>query len=167
MILLHSQDNNFNPRSPSGERRLASLKYSWLVPISIHALQAESDLTAILTIDFTSGYFNPRSPSGERLDSKKKFQVGFKISIHALQAESDRLISLIIVDVGNISIHALQAESDKCISPHMRITLRFQSTLSKRRATFDNLVWISLVLISIHALQAESDAVDWWFRYDL
>ena len=78
---------NFYPRSPCGER----LRLYWLslitLPISIHALLAESDVIFL------------------------KRDTPLTISIHALLAESDaRLASR--VRGYSISIHALLAESD-------------------------------------------------------
>ena len=80
--------NNFNPRSPCGERpgapavrpgagqfqstlslRRATCRFllSYLKKqISIHALLAESDCCNLSTTWWTT-YFNPRSPCGERL----------------------------------------------------------------------------------------------------
>ena len=56
--------------------------------ISIHALLAESDYTAIV---FGTSYSNfyPRSPCGERLKEVEKLSRVTVISIHALLAESD------------------------------------------------------------------------------
>ena len=82
---------NFNPRSPSGERRFKRLNFK------------ESYL-----------YFNPRSPSGERpcriaiLKANNLFQstLSKRRATLQLQHHLKRLIK--------ISIHALQAESDIC-----------------------------------------------------
>ena len=80
-----------------------------------------------------------------------------------------------------ISIHALQAESDSFVNVFRFIKLKFQSTLSKRRATrVKNILFLLEMvfqstlskrratkmimstsdksMISIHALQAESDS---------
>ena len=80
---------NFYPRSPCGERRWLRCWQLAARDISIHALLAESDVSAELRV----------------------FQVD-KISIHALLAESDGVhfdnFNLHCV----ISIHALLAESD-------------------------------------------------------
>ena len=146
----------FYPRSPCGERpciltilictvlflSTLSLRRAThnvqikflLVPISIHALLAESDeplhkyhiidraflstlslrrATAILTARqwTTPADFYPRSPCGERPKSRLNVAEMVLISIHALLAESDGAghchVKLIL-----ISIHALLAESD-------------------------------------------------------
>ena len=55
----------FNPRSPCGERRLATSGLTADV-ISIHAPRVGSDLTGC-NFSQCSTYFNPRSPCGERL----------------------------------------------------------------------------------------------------
>ena len=124
--------------------------------ISIHALLAESDT---------------------------QMQAAFKgpeISIHALLAESDGLDATIIGRTWDISIHALLAESDARIIDPTYGQEVFLSTLSLRRATWQN-VWspqarahfyprspcgerpcghafhVPFFQISIHALLAESD----------
>ena len=57
--------NDFNPRSPCGERRLTRLFVVCLTRISIHALRVESDTpTAMYLLSMSN--FNPRSPCGER-----------------------------------------------------------------------------------------------------
>ena len=61
--IMHS--NNFNPRSPCGERRPMRSTRS------------------------TPSYFNPRSPCGERLDPSEAGFSALDISIHAPRAGSD------------------------------------------------------------------------------
>ena len=56
--------------------------------ISIHALQAESDVYVAQYGDTLSD-FDPRSPSGERPLRREGKGADIYISIHALQAESD------------------------------------------------------------------------------
>ena len=61
-----SNDSNFYPRSPCGERqRSANCNCRSEHPISIHALLAESD-KSLLTSVVSSTDFYPRSPCGER-----------------------------------------------------------------------------------------------------
>ena len=55
----------FNPRSPHGERRLPKYNHIQYQRISIHALLTESDTWAVPEIAL-DGNFNPRSPHGER-----------------------------------------------------------------------------------------------------
>ena len=106
-----------------------------MIRISIHALQAESDENLSQEHDEVTVDFNPRSPSGERRNEPLNYIKTQRISIHALQAESDGLQS-------------------SCRSDNHR----FQSTLSKRRATYSYALNTAQAIISIHALQAESDA---------
>ena len=54
----------FYPRSPCGERPALDNIFE-LLPISIHALLAESDIT-LLKVFLTFLHFYPRSPCGER-----------------------------------------------------------------------------------------------------
>ena len=59
-----------------------------------------------------------------------------------------------------ISIHALREESDSAYLGSKIYLLRFQSTLSVRRATLSEANFFAIViLISIHALREESDIV--------
>ena len=139
--------------------RRATIVYGFCtacVPISIHALLAESDKR-------TSG------------------QLGKDvISIHALLAESDILSSqchpnilqflstlslrratvfyIVCGVVDFISIHALLAESDALLACYFTSFNLFLSTLSLRRATSNNESTQIGDSISIHALLAESDS---------
>ena len=168
---------NFNPRSPCGERRLLCSLCRHDCGISIHALLAESDCIALssYTLDI---HFNPRSPCGERPPALRlsgascKFQStlslrratwhkGYniavpRISIHALLAESDSIRSIPVVPAA-ISIHALLAESDGRDARWLATYTEFQSTLSLRRATALPFSTTPMICISIHALLAESD----------
>ena len=80
--------DDFNPRSPCGERRHRLPDRFLQAVISIHALLAESDSAAFLD-RLIAGHFNPRSPCGERLAERGYNITSISISIHALLAESD------------------------------------------------------------------------------
>ena len=148
--------DDFNPRSPCGERRKFGGWLKIALPISIHALLAESD----------------RHSLSRRCRT-------IPISIHALLAESDCWVRRHHQGQA-ISIHALLAESDvprwdtrhrpghfnprsPCgerlrSKPFIRSRSSFQSTLSLRRATTITRSEAELRReISIHALLAESD----------
>ena len=56
------------------------------------------------------------------------------ISIHALREESD-IANVLKLNQGGISIHALREESDRVLCHYIRLPVKFQSTLSVRRAT--------------------------------
>ena len=102
--------------------------------ISIHALHEESDLVDVIIDTIV------------------------KISIHALHEESDSHIAT--VDGGDlpISIHALHEESDSMSCTCVPVRVRFQSTLSMRRAINISVPLIIATSISIHALHEESDS---------
>ena len=147
---------NFNPRSPCGERRGCPLRICVQLPISIHALLAESDRSPP-PAPAPGQYFNPRSPCGERLflglasiadpDFNPRSPCGERLwrsgSVEPLHPNFNPRSPCGERPPGqsggglrpSISIHALLAESDCgtwCIgfrSPG------FQSTLSLRRAT--------------------------------
>ena len=146
----------FYPRSPCGERLWHCLCNAVFLPISIHALLAESDRT------------------------KSALKHVIRISIHALLAESDNHAALQYQTRYGISIHALLAESDQSRVRVCQAVIQFLSTLSLRRATnAKSIIWkfalyfyprspcgerhdqcikdILLYCISIHALLAESD----------
>ena len=100
--------------------------------ISIHALHEENDGDAV----------------EDRAD--------LRISIHALHEESD-VLHRVHRHLQPISIHALHEESDR---PRKRSTsgiVRFQSTLSMRRARSEESAVSPHLGISIHALHEESD----------
>ena len=103
--------------------------------ISIHALHEESDLVDVIIDTIV------------------------KISIHALHEESDSHIAT--VDGGDlpISIHALHEESDSMSCTCVPVRVRFQSTLSMRRAINISVPLIIATSISIHALHEESDSI--------
>ena len=82
-----------------------------MMPLSIHALLAESD--SMLTSLFCGCFdFYPRSPCGERQTHQLQAESRQTISIHALLAESDNNINSSVNTADQISIHALLAESD-------------------------------------------------------
>ncbi len=89
---------------------MATGLYAHVQPISIHALHEESD---------------PRS---------RRHPDMLSISIHALHEESD-LRRAQVAQQAVISIHALHEESDLAVGQAFVSGLRFQSTLSMRRAT--------------------------------
>ena len=176
-------EDDFNPRSPWGERPCSS----------------NSPLCASIN-------FNPRSPWGERLFNLCVFycickfqstlsvrratrgynrlhQESIIISIHALREESDLLDvdsnsysdinfnprspwgerlseEVKLKQAPTISIHALREESDQVRQSTGLLTVIFQSTLSVRRATLNDSTAVKLLNdISIHALREESDLI--------
>ena len=125
---------DFYPRSPCGERLLVRPVWSIGIAISIHALLAESDISAPLWT------VNPILISIHALlaesDLQHRKEVTLSsISIHALLAESDYTCQ-VCGRKANISIHALLAESDPTGQEVTKMKLEFLSTLSLRRATF-------------------------------
>ena len=124
---------NFYPRSPCGERHLAT--YS--------------------SADSCTDFY-PRSPCGERRYNSGLRAYFHHISIHALLAESD----IGNVDVptwiyGFLSTLSLR-RATPWFTPHFRAD-GFLSTLSLRRATPRHFIMFFIQHISIHALLAESD----------
>ena len=127
--------------------------------ISIHALREESDSWVMCSIyvfclAFQSTlsvrratyclpppraievYFNPRSPWGERHLTAYLGDMSLEISIHALREESDNkfyFVSIIIVSYFNPRSPWGERHNPYCT---VLIYIRFQSTLSVRRATW-------------------------------
>ena len=151
---------NFNPRSPHGERRSRwEQRGAGRRSISIHAPRTGSDPCAGKSRDFPTKFqstlpargatacagrnqhgarhFNPRSPHGERHGLGYTNLEGLKISIHAPRTGSD------VALVGT-----------------RRTKRRFQSTLPARGATRRRAVRKGGHIISIHAPRTGSDEND-------
>ena len=107
------------------------------------------------------GYFYPRSPCGERLPYVYILVNTFLISIHALLAESDNPLKLAQTSL-IISIHALLAESDQQDKHRPHHEGEFLSTLSLRRATFNTMqiVIIVIFLSTLSLRRATTSAMD-------
>ena len=129
-----SNDGNFYPRSPCGERLKILPQHLGTLTISIHALLAESD-DASITAASILAYFYPRSPCGERPGRGKHYRSGHCISIHALLAESDEtaeaLMNRMLSFLSTLSLRRATSWDGASLS-----TKLFLSTLSLRRATF-------------------------------
>ena len=106
--------------------------FQWI--ISIHALLAESDGIMVFCGPQGSGIsIHALLAESDDLEPSKTRRL--TISIHALLAESDFGAFMRFLYSLFISIHALLAESDIKIRFLFRLTKKFLSTLSLRRAT--------------------------------
>ena len=102
----------FYPRSPCGERRAPTAQ-----PVHPHS------------------HFYPRSPCGER-PCRKRRQWFHHGNFYPRSPCGERHQGQKVQDQeGHISIHALLAESDICIASGISVYIEFLSTLSLRRAT--------------------------------
>ena len=79
---------NFNPRSPCGERQLLSLFYKRDTGISIHAPRAGSDNSSAIC-DLNSTGFQSTLPVRGATGNAKYAGSDLDISIHAPRAGSD------------------------------------------------------------------------------
>ena len=151
------QKAHFYPRSPCGERPVCLKLLATLLPISIHALLAESDrkintrgsvkmisIHALLAesdlrvLEVTRNAitdFYPRSPCGERLSMMLSMGAILILFLSTLSLRRATDWASVITAMTSISIHALLAESDACITTTTTCTVSFLSTLSLRRAT--------------------------------
>ena len=153
-----SQEKDFYPRSPCGERPSCFSLWFLGLFISIHALLAESDslymdsvppasrfLSTLSLRRATRGacrarpqsrpHFYPRSPCGER-PCRKRRQWFHHGNFYPRSPCGERHQGQKVQDQeGHISIHALLAESDICIASGISVYIEFLSTLSLRRAT--------------------------------
>ena len=102
--------DNFNPRSPRGERPYDPDLAQKRVQISIHAPREGSDMLMGMAMVATI-HFNPRSPRGERRCGSRAGRSAPGISIHAPREGSD-LFGQIGLGIVHISIHAPREGSD-------------------------------------------------------
>ena len=125
--------NNFNPRSPHGERRAAaqSVGADWhFNPRSPHGERP------FVPHIFSRGvkYFNPRSPHGERQSEAPLCHKCNHISIHAPRTGSDDFIAFKLRRWIYFNPRSPHGERRLRCSPLARKSL-FQSTLPARGAT--------------------------------
>ena len=132
-------------------------KLYYRIAISIHALHEESDNS---TTEKRSDCLFQSTLSMRRATHRPMtLSTTSYISIHALHEESDRT-PLTNAQIEAISIHALHEESDFFSIRSSCTPVRFQSTLSMRRATIRHVIVFRIVEISIHALHEESDVAN-------
>ena len=155
--VIISKDNNFNPRSPHGERRDGS-SLSIMDLVFQSTLPARGATGGNLSTKKRKDNFNPRSPHGERHLPLITLYIHFAYfnprSPHGERRKSFGLRST----VERISIHAPRTGSD---GDHTARTLRnlvFQSTLPARGATWYLKLTDGREAISIHAPRTGSDA---------
>ena len=137
------QANYFYPRSPCGERRNSETQADPVKSISIHALLAESDVNTYHRI-FGEG-ISIHALLAESDYTDLNFAYGALISIHALLAESDWVL------MGDLSYEQNFYPRSPCGERHdtsslMQCQAKFLSTLSLRRATFDAMQIVIVVI---------------------
>ena len=102
---------NFNPRSPCGERR--QKKDTQETTKTFQSTLPVRGATGSMEVGVSHAKdFNPRSPCGERLMVVIPIGVAVEISIHAPRAGSDQYPPESVVYSDPISIHAPRAGSD-------------------------------------------------------
>ena len=147
---------NFNPRSPCGERHGGPGTPRCRRLISIHAPRAGSDRTSAIWRRLEA-YFNPRSPCGER-------QLAFVYKIDAGAFQSTLPVrGATSTDcrrqcAERISIHAPRAGSDKPLEQHPRTVDNFNPRSPCGERPLPCLCASRWRCISIHAPRAGSDS---------
>ena len=123
---------NFNPRSPQGERLNSKLALAFFTNFNPRSPQGERPPVAALYS--VTRYFNPRSPQGERLYTSFFLTCGkiFQATLPARGATTSPVLSGILEP--------------------------FQSTLPARGATIDHGIANRFLIISIHAPRKGSDS---------
>ena len=148
------QGRHFYPRSPCGERLRDALQDLRRVPISIHALLAESDQQKCRDGKAHINFY-PRSPCGERHQPQKRhLPAGY---FYPRSPCGERLTAPL---TNNVQPHFYPRSpcGERPTLPRKAVTTRgFLSTLSLRRATTYTRTQSASRVISIHALLAESD----------
>ena len=150
----HTDNSNFYPRSPCGERPSQRKKINPTRHFYPRSPCGERHPPSITPA--TSRNFYPRSPCGERQRANRLADTPPKISIHALLAESDPRGQLPATEPPNFYPRSPCGERLEKVPADVYYQA-FLSTLSLRRATDATLHCLRVMRISIHALLAESD----------
>ena len=153
--VFSNSQNHFNPRSPWGERRLASDNNFVIAWISIHAPRGGSD-NKIIPTNKSATNFNPRSPWGERLILFNLFTRKYKFQ-STLPVGGATARYLLHDGCDNISIHAPRGGSDSNNVVTKSNKVLFQSTLPVGGATRLTNRYSTERIISIHAPRGGSD----------
>ena len=151
-----TEPQNFNPRSPCGERPEAQQTlYANMIFQSTLPMRGATDKSFFIISQINNFNprspcgerpkfsevenepydFNPRSPCGERHPRHDRREAVGVISIHAPHAGSDRVVQIVDGRREIISIHAPHAGSDRGSLHSSRAVAVFQSTLPMRGAT--------------------------------
>ena len=126
------------------------------MPISIHALHEESDLSSMTFSSATPTSFQSTLSMRRATDRIPPVTGKRPISIHALHEESDSTLSAAITCGVAFQSTLSMRRATRFVAQHVG-HLQFQSTLSMRRATIEIRCGHRLRAISIHALHEESD----------
>ena len=158
-ISPHGQD--FNPRSPHGERRLAEQMARLAEVISIHAPRTGSDRNLVEFRLFPAiSIHAPRTGSDTRKRLRRPCRQAFQSTLPARGAT--RCVKK-VCKKPEISIHAPRTGSDPIWRWMARKYCSFQSTLPARGATLHRAITVNTVEISIHAPRTGSDCTVFCF----
>ena len=152
-----SDNADFNPHSPCGERPIIMPQSAFMRRISIHTPHAGSDFSATRTdpppcISIHTPHAGSDLWEWMILTRMWKFQSTLPMRGATGDLEGD------LTGV-TISIHTPHAGSDKIYGNHDRCSSQFQSTLPMRGATHKNPSAFQFCDISIHTPHAGSDTL--------
>ena len=152
--IVHAKQN-FNPRSPWGERPVTIAPVPLSKRISIHAPRGGSDKYAFACGDGGLD-FNPRSPWGERQLDPTNTELLRQISIHAPRGGSDGQNDVACLVVDDFNPRSPWGERPICDDDSGKSSI-FQSTLPVGGATVYTPKAGRPMKISIHAPRGGSD----------
>ena len=124
---------HFDPRSPHGERRY-HLQYHHHIRLFRSTLSSRRATAVIWILSKMAQHFDPRSPHGERLQFLFLLLLFFLISIHALLTESDCMPKKKTDPDTHFDPRSPHGERLFHLMIWILISI-FRSTLSSRRAT--------------------------------
>ena len=154
-MLMMAREDNFYPRSPCGERLKTAPARLQGVPISIHALLAESDQKRFGQVYNSDKFLSTLSLRRATIGKYAQYAVT-GISIHALLAESDETQRILLEHFRHFYPRSPCGERRASIIQSRFMSYFYPRSPCGERPTF-NLGGQDITVISIHALLAESD----------
>ena len=151
--------DNFNPRSPCGERLTVGITVSGTTAISIHAPRVGSDVTVCHSHTPKMELFQSTLPVWGATDCPDTPEGVYDISIHAPRVGSDGNRESNSADKLDFNPRSPCGERHGCII-YQKDQNGFQSTLPVWGATRAFLQWCDDLAISIHAPRVGSDLTD-------
>ena len=153
--MLKMSKNDFNPRSPCGERLSSDGKAP--IQLDFNPRSPCGERRPILQQFGLMHNFNPRSPCGERRALMMFCGSLMVISTHAPRAGSDYQVSSIFIFKKDFNPRSPCGERPPTLGSWTKPSSGFQPTLPVRGATYEQLEITERTEISTHAPRAGSD----------